>query len=161
MNSNGRGYTSPVTITRPANTTPYTAGDVLGATAAAITFPLIGPANGGDLLITSIELEIDVTTIPAGMTTFALYFYSVTPPSALADNAAFDLAAGDRASFLGKVIIGAPVDEVSTLYYRTDNVNAHLKLASNSVFAYLVTVGAFTPAGNSEVYKITLHSIAP
>lgn len=155
---NTQGYTSPATITRPANTTAYTANDVLGG---AITFSSAAPSAGADLIVTSVELEADITAIPAGMTTFNLYLYSVTPPSAIADNAAFDLPSGDRASFLGKIIIGAPVDEGSTLYVRADNVNAHLKSASGSLFGYLVTVGGFTPAANSEVYKITLHGVAP
>lgn len=153
-----QAYTSPATITRPANQTPYTANDVLGG---AITFASAGPSAGGDLLITSVELEADIAAIPAGMTTFSLYLYNVTPPSAVADNGAFDLAAGDRASFIGKIVIGAPVDEGSTLYYRADNVNAHIKTASGSVFGYLVTSGGFTPAANSEVYKVTLHGVAP
>lgn len=152
------GFTSPATITRPANTTAYTANDVLGG---AITFAAAAPALGGDLMVTSVELEADIAAVPAGMTTFNLYLYNVTPPSAIADNAAFDLPAGDRASFLGKIVIGALVDEGATLYYRADNINAHIKTTSSSVFGYLVTVGAFTPAGNSEVYKVTLHGVAP
>lgn len=154
-----QAYTSAATITRPANQTPYTANDNVGG---AITFTSAGPAAGGDLLVTSVELEADISAIPAGMTTFNLYLYNVTPPSAVADNGAFDLPSGDRASFLGKIVIGAPVDEGSTLYARADNVNAHLKVASGgSLFGYLVTAGAFTPAANSEVYKVTLHGVAP
>lgn len=154
-----QGYTSAATITRPANTTAYTANDVLGG---AITFTAAGPSAGGDLIVTSVELEADIAAIPSGMTSFSLYLYNVTPPSAIADNAAFDIPSGDRASFLGKIALGTPVDEGSTLYIRTDQVNAHLKVASGgSLFGYVVTAGAFTPAGNSEVYKVTLHGVAP
>ena len=152
----GLGYTSPITITRPANADAYTANDVLGG---ALTFPLVG-RSGEVIQITSVELEADVAAVPAGMTSFALYLYSVTPPSALADNAAFDIPAGDRASFLGKVTAGTPVDEGSTLYVRTNGINAQMKLASTSIFGYLVTAGGFTPAGNSEVYNVTLHTAA-
>lgn len=152
------GFTSPVTITRPANTTAYTANDVLGG---AITFTNAAPTSpqGNELIITSVELEADITAIPAGMTTFNLYLYNVTPPSAIADNAAFDIPSGDRASFIGKIVIGALVDEGSTLYIRADNINAHIKSANSSLFGYLVTVGGFTPAANSEVYKLTLHGL--
>lgn len=158
-NAAGTGTSVALSITRPGNATAYTANDVLGATAAALTFPNIGPA-GSDVLITSAELEIDVTAVPAGMTTFRLYLYSVTPPSALADNAAWDLPAGDRASFLGYVDLGTPVDLGSTLYVRTNGINAHFKLAGTSMFGYLVTAAGFTPAGNSEVYVVTLHATA-
>jgi hypothetical protein len=159
LKASGAGYTAAVTVTRPANATPYTANDVLGAAAAAITFPSIGP-SAGHIIITDAALEIDVAAIPAGMTSFNLYLYSVTPPSALADNAAFDIPAGDRASFLGKISIGTPVDEGSTLYVETNQINKKVLLAGTSLFGYLVTVGGFTPAGNSEVYKVTLQAVA-
>lgn len=156
-----QGTTSAVTITRPANATAYTAGDVLGG---AIEFQNINLGlrgnNDGDILITSAELEADVAAVPSGMAAFNLYLYSVTPPSAVADNGAFDIPAGDRASFIGKIAVGTPVDEGSTLYIRTDQINAHIKPAGTSVFGYLVTAAGFTPAGNSEVYKVTLHAIA-
>lgn len=157
-----RGYKSAQSITRPANATPYTALDVIGAAAAAITFASIGPTAGGEVIINSTELEIDVAAIPAGMTTFRLHLYSVTPPSALADNAPHDLVSGDRASYLGYLDLGTPLDLGSTLYVRASNVNAQFTVPSGgSMFGYLVTTAGFTPAGNSEVYKVTLHAVAP
>jgi len=146
----GNAYTSRPTVTRPANTTPYTAGDVVGG---AITFTTAGPSDG-HVLITSADLEIDVSAIPSGMTTFRLYLYDVTPPSALSDNDPWDLPSGDRSAFLGYIDLGTPVDLGSTLYVQTDNINRKLKLnGSTSLFAYLTTAGGFTPAGNSEVYR--------
>lgn len=153
--TNAGGYSAPLTITRPANQTPYTANDVVGG---ALTFPTMGP-SGGRIIITSVQLEIDVTAIPSGMTSFALYLYSVTPPSALADNAPFDIPSGDRAAFLGKISLGTPVDEGSTLYIEASNVNKQVKLAGTSIFGYLVTAGGFTPAANSEVYVVTLNAV--
>jgi len=149
------GYDVPVTITRPANQTPYTAGDVVGG---AFEIPLIGRATSS-IMITTGELEIDVSAIPSGMTSFRLYLYNVTPPSAIADNAAWDLPSGDRASFLGYVDLGTPVDLGSTLYVRADQINAQFRTVTTSLFGYLVTAGAYTPAANSEVYKPTLHSV--
>ena len=153
------GYGGKTTVTRPANVTAYTANDVVGATAAAIDLGVMGP-SGGEILITSVSLEIDVTAVPAGMTTFRLALYNVTPPSALADNAAFDIPSGDRASFLGFIDIGTPVDEVSTLFVQAQNINKHVTLLGTNLFAYLVTAGGFTPAGNSEVYVVTVKSVA-
>lgn len=144
-----------VSITRPADTTAYTAGDVVGPTAAAISFPSISAA-GAEVLITSASLEIDVTAVPSGMTTFRLYLYNVTPPSALADNAAWDLPSGDRASYLGYLDMGTPVDLGSTLYVELTNPGKVIKTSGTGVFAYLVTAGAFTPA-SATVKVITLH----
>lgn len=154
-------YSAQVSSTRPANTDAYEALDVVGATAAAWTFPNIGPA-GGRIVITKSALRIDVAAIPSGMTSFRLYFYSATPPSALANEAAWDLPAGDRASFLGYIDLGSPADLGSTLFVQTKQDNEPFKLAadSTSLYAYLVTNGAYTPAGNSEVYTIDLHALA-
>jgi hypothetical protein len=156
--SSTQGYTSRVSVTRPANTTAYTAGDVVGAAAAAIEFPLIGP-SGGNIMITSAELEVDEAAVISGMTSFRLHLYSVTPPSALADNAVWDLPSGDRASYLGYIDLGTPVDVGSTLFVQTDAINKHLKLAGTSLFGYLVTNGGYTPS-SASVRVITLHSVA-
>jgi len=154
----GASYVAKVSVTRPANTTAYTAGDVVGATAAVWEFPLIG-ASGGQIIITGVDHRIDVAAIPAGMSSFRLHLYDATPPSALADNAAWDLPAGDRASYLGFIDIGSPVDMGSTLFVQEDQKNKKVKLnASTSLFGYLVTNGGFTPT-LSAVKTLRIHSL--
>lgn len=149
-----------VSFNRPANQTLYAAGDVVGPSPAPLTFAGVG-ASGETFLITGVQLELDIAAIPSGMTSFALFLYSVTPPSALADNAPFDLTSNDRASFLGRIDLGTPVKYGSTCYCEVANVGKQVKLAASSstVFGYLVTTGSFTPAANSETYKITLHTL--
>lgn len=148
-------YQAKPTVTRPANTTAYTAGDVVGG---AIAFSGIGPF-GGDILITSAALRINVAAIPAGMTSFRLHLYDATPPSALVDNAPWDLPAGDRANYLGYIDIGSPADVGSTLYVQADQINRQIRLRTADLFGYLVTNGGFTPAGNSEVYVPELNAV--
>ena len=148
-------FNAATTITRPANTTTYSAGDVVGG---AITFANMG-TSGGRIMLTSSQLELDIAAIPTGMTSFFVALYSVTPPSALADNAAWDLPSGDRASFLGIVQLGTPVDLGSTLYVEQNIINKQIKLAGTSAFGYLVTATGYTPAANSEVYVCSLHSV--
>lgn len=154
------GYGATVTVTRPNDTTPYTAGDVVGAAAAALTFPNMGPA-GGEIMLTSTTLEVDVAAIPSGMTSFTLRLYSATPPSAYADNAVWDLPAGDRASYLGHINLGTPVDLGSTLRVAVDGINKQLKLAaaSTSLYGYLISDSGFTPSA-STVKLIGLHAVA-
>jgi hypothetical protein len=149
-------YDVATTITRPANTTPYTANDNVGG---ALTFTAVGP-SGGAVMITSAQLELDISAIPSGMTSFRLYLYNVTPPSAVADNGAFSLPSGDRASYLGYIDLGAPVNLGSTCYVEQTNINKQIKLSGANLFGYLVTNGGFTPAANSEVYVVTLHTQA-
>lgn len=149
-------YSSRLTITRPANQTPYTANDNVGG---ALTF-LLASVGAANMMITGAQLELDIAAVPAGMTSFRLYLYGVTPPSALADNAAWDLASGDRPSYLGYIDLGTPVDLGSTVYVEVNNLNKMMLAAGTSVFGYLVTNGGFTPAANSEVYVCTLHALA-
>lgn len=154
------GHSAAVLFARTNDTNAYTANDVEGSatgSTAAIEFTNMG-LSGGEVIITSAAMEIDITAIPAGMTSYRLYLYGVTPPSALGDNVAWDLPAGDRASYLGYIDLGSPVDLGSTLYVETTNINKQLKLAGTSIFAYLVTNGGYTPAA-STVQKITIHTI--
>lgn len=153
-----RSFDSQTTFTRPANTTAYTAGDVVGATLAAIEFRDIGDP-GISIVITDADLRIDVTSVPAGMTSFRLHLYNATPPSALADNAAWDLPSGDRAAYLGYIDLGTPVDVGSTLFVQTDGSGSkQIKMgATSSLWGYLVTNGGFTPT-SAAVKAIRLNA---
>lgn len=153
-------YSAAVSLTRTNDTNAYAANDVIGAatgSTAALTFT-IAPSTGGEVMITSVALEADASAVISGEAGYRLYLYNVTPPSALGDNTAWDLPSGDRASFLGYVDLGQPVDLGSTCYIETNGINKQLKAASGNVFAYLVTLGAFTPAA-STVQVITVHTV--
>lgn len=150
------GYVAPVTITRPANVTAYSSGDIVGG---VLTISSAGP-TAGTMLISGVRLELDIAAVPTGMTYFTLYLYSATPPSALADNAAFDLPSGDRSVYLGSVIIGTPSDLGSTLYVEANQVGKIVSLTTSTLYGYLVTATGYTPANNSEVYKVTVCSAA-
>lgn len=151
-----QGYGSKTTITRPANVTPYTAGDVLGG---ALTIATMG-ASGGDSILTNAFLLPQIAAIPAGMTSFRLHLYSATPPSAIADNGVWTFDAGDQAVYLGYVDLGSPADFGAGLFVQAVPINLQIKLvASTSVFGYLVTNGGFTPAANSEVYLLNTRAV--
>lgn len=155
------GYSAEVSITRTNDTNVYAANDVIGAATgatAAVEFTSMGP-SGGRIIIVSAELEIAASAVISGETSYRAYLYNVTPPGALGDNAAFDLPSGDRASFLGFVDFGTPVDLGSTLYVQSDNIMKAVKLSGTSIFAYLVTIGTYTPTA-SRVYKMRLHTVA-
>lgn len=167
--TNTSGYKSSVSITRPSNTTAYTGGDALGiadagtpanAGSAILTFANIGPA-GGFILITETRLEIDVSSVPLGMTSFRLNLYDASP-DAILDNAAWDLSSsGDRGKYLGYLDLGTPIDIGSTLYVQTTQNIKQVKLAtsSSSLYGVLVTNGGYTPSSGA-VKVVTLLSTA-
>ncbi|MFA5922321.1 MAG: hypothetical protein WC856_13680 [Methylococcaceae bacterium] len=150
-------HSATVTVTRPADTTAYTAGDVIGDTggSAIMTFANMGKAAGGEVMITSVELELDVATSAMAGTKLRLYNAA---PTAIADNAAWDLVSGDRGKYLGQITLSTPTDEGSTLFCDNDGINKQITLASGSLYAELQTVSAFTPA-SAIVKRITIHTI--
>lgn len=153
-------HSAAVSVTRTADTNAYLANDVLGAatgSTAALTFATMGQ-SAGRVMITSASLEFDRTTVISGEANYRLYLYNVTPPSAVGDNGAWDLPSGDRASFLGYIDLGTPVDLGSTAYVEVNNINKQIKLSGTSIFAYLVTIGPYTPA-SATVHLVTLHTV--
>jgi hypothetical protein len=149
----GGAYRTTATITRPSNTTAYTAGDVVGDTggSAIISLTAAGPA-AGFLLIQSVSLVFSDSTVPSGMGAFRLHLYSATP-TAIADNAPFDLVSGERTNYMGYIDLPTPQDFGSTLYTQVDYPGRLIKLASasTSLFAELETRGAYTPASASTI----------
>lgn len=158
------GYSSSASKTRPNDTNAYAALDVVCESASAgtvWTFSNIGPTGGGKVIIDQMTLEIDVSAIPSGMGAFRLHLYS-TSPTAINDNAAFDLPSGDRAKYLGFIETPTPYDLGATLWSATEDlafpVRKQVALASSTIYAMLQTVGAFTPTA-SAVKTITLHAV--
>lgn len=149
-------YGSVATITRPANTTAYTALDTIGG---AVDLGVMGP-SASRVLLESVSLDILIAAVPAGMANMRLALYSATPPSAIADNGAWTWAVADEAVRLAIIDIGTPVDQGAGLYVSRANIGQILKLSGTNLHAYLITDGGFTPAANSEVYKVTLHTVA-
>jgi hypothetical protein len=149
----GGAYRSTATITRPSNTTAYTAGDVVGDTggSAIISLTTAGP-TAGFVIIQSISLVFSDSAVPSGMGAFRLHLYSASP-TAIADNAAFDLVSGERATYMGFIDLPTPADFGSSLYTQTDYPGRLIKLgaASTTLFAELETRGAYTPVSASTV----------
>jgi hypothetical protein len=159
--TSGTGYAATASKTRPADTTAYAAGDVIAESASAgtvWTFANIGP-TAGRILITSVSLQIAVAALPAGIGAFRVHLYDASP-TAINDNAAFDLPSGDRAKYLGFVEVGAPEDLGSTLWAQNDDVRKQIKLAVSSTTLYGVveTRAAFTPT-SAAVKSVAIRAI--
>lgn len=150
----GQGFSASATFTPAASS--HAAGDCNGA-AAEIDF---NAPSGSRIMITSASLEIDGGTAEA--TAWRLYLFNVTPPSAVADDSPFVLPSGDRASFLGQIDLGTATDMTpangDTQWVETHGINKQIKLAGDSVFAYLVNLTTLTPANVAHI--VTLHAVA-
>lgn len=147
-----KAYSASATFTPAAAS--HTNGDSVGV---AQEFVLKNsrnepPPSGAHIKITGATLRINTDTIET--TAWRLHLFNVTPPSALADDAAFVLAAGDRASYLGYVDIIQVLDLVDTLYVEAVHPNKPIKLAGTSVFGYLVNGTTLTPAAVAHVVTL-------
>lgn len=156
----GKGYRSTVSITRPSNTTTYTAGDVIGvadsgtpanAGSAIHTLTNAGP-SGGFILLQSAALLFSDAAVIANMAGFRVHLFS-SSPGAVLDNAAFDLVSGDRAAYMGFFELPTPIDLGSSIYTQTDSIGRMVKLAaaSTSLFAEIETRGGYQPASGSTI----------
>jgi hypothetical protein len=152
------GHSFTVTITRPATTPTYAIGQVIGDTngSAIFAFTNMGKA-GGEVMITSIELEVDVASVPSGMTSYNVRLYNASPTAA-ADAAAWDIVSGDRGKYLGKVVISAPVDEGSTLFCDNDSINKQITLVSSTLYVELQTPTSYI-ATSGAVKRLTIHTV--
>ena len=145
------GFASSATFTPAA--AAYLANDVIEGAKA---FALVGPTSGGAIIITNTRLRVDAAAVISGETSYTLQLYTVTPPSALADNAAWDLPSGDRASYVGAIALGTVVDVGSTLWVEQTGLTKQITVPSGgSLFGYLVTNGAFTAAATARVVTLT------
>jgi hypothetical protein len=141
-----------VGVTASATFTPAAASHVANdCNGAAGTFAF-GALSASVFMITDAELEIDGATAEA--TAWRLYLYNVTPPSAYADDAAWDLGSGDRASFLGYIDLGTAIDLGSTQWVESHGVNKTIKLSGTGVYGYLVNLTTLTPANVAHIVKL-------
>lgn len=155
-NINAAGTSNPFPVFTPtfsasATFTPaaasHTAGDAVGV---AAEFALAAPTG-------SLVKIVNASMLVAGGTnetsTWRVYLFSVTPPSALADDAAFLLASGDRASFLGYFDFAQLVDVGDTLYIEA-TPNKVIRLTGTSVFGYLVNLTTVVTAAVARTVRI-------
>ena len=143
-----QAYKGTFSFTSPGSGGNYAANDAVGPTgggAAALEFANMGP-KGAEVIITSVWLRIDATALISGEGSYRFALFNIAPPSGLADNAAFTLAAGDRDSFLGFVDIGTPVTQGQSLWVESNGLLKQVTLSSAGIWAYLLTAGVYAPA---------------
>jgi hypothetical protein len=156
-NSKLTGFSASASFTPAA--AAYSAGDLMSV-AQQFTFT---DANGdaipvGSLIrILTAVTKIDVASVPSGQTSYNLHLYNVTPPSAQADNAAWTLASGDLASYLGSIALGTPVNLGAALYVKSGYIDYDMRLIGSSIYGVLVTAGAHTAAAVAR--QIRLHGV--
>jgi hypothetical protein len=152
----GQGDSIHLEFSRPNDTTPYIAKDVVGPTGAAalLTFANIARVNGGSFYVVKARL---MTNQAANIAGYRLHLYQDSTPTPIADNAQFALLWANRAvrcgfiDFDGCATEGTDSDSAFSL---NKDIRLHMKCAAGSrnIYGVLETTSVFTPAGNQQFF---------
>jgi hypothetical protein len=143
----GRTRPATVSITRPNDVTAYAAGDVVGPTGATAVLKFEGLGNPKQAVrLDRLEFAVHDSALIASEAAYRLHLFNALP-TVYADNAAFDIAAADRAAYCGFIDITTPVDYGATLWMQMSGLNMQVQLgADRGLWAYLVTIAGYTPS---------------
>ncbi len=152
-------------ITRPSDTTQYTAGDGISdatttATAAGYFTLDFGNENGGGMTLVDFTLhksDHDVTTA----TFWLLLFDTVPALTGFDDNAALAITDAEMLNCKGSVIFAA-ADWINVITGDIQTVwktMGYVPLSTdNKLYGILVAGDAYTPA-SAEVFTLTAHAV--
>ena len=159
-----------VEFTRPADTTAYTIGDVIGpASPAVMTFAGIGAGGSRFVHVKGCRVTTNSTNVTTSGMALHLFNSSITP---IADNAPFTFLWANRTSYQGTTFVGdlqtysgmgygagsdAAYGWASADYEGAYGQNPVLaKSASNgAIYGVLAAIAAYTPA-SGQIFRVEL-----
>lgn len=161
-----RRVVSTATFVRPADTTAYTAGDVVGpvTTPAVQKLTGVGRANGGTGKIVDLKIICDLATITNG--TFRVHFFNATLTPA-ADNAVFAGLQLNGANYLGYVdppiLVADAAGSLSGMTEQNAGIGPTKGLplqfvcasGDTALYAVIIALAAYTPS-SSENFRLTI-----
>lgn len=163
------GFSSVPTssVTRPANTTTYTANTAWCHTtstcATVFTFANACRTNGGAVLVPEIDLWLSdhQSTALQGI----LWVFNVTPATVINDNASFNIATADFPNLTGSMsgfpfTMVSPQNSPSNSGVSLTGTTYHMACASGSttLYAMVQVVNTYAPT-SAEVLNVTLHAV--
>jgi hypothetical protein len=153
----GRIASVSVEFTRPANTTAYTAGDVVSNSTVAtvlMEFANLLRINAGSAYIVGARLVTDLKSI---VPRFRVHLFSTSTPTVAADNAAHKELYTESSQRLGYFDLPAMTtgaDAANSTTSRTMDMTVRFPIiaaaATRSIYAMLETLDAFTPASGEK-----------
>jgi hypothetical protein len=154
---------STVEITRPADTTAYTAGDRVGPASGSLPAQLTGCAlaNGRGGVITMIRLSTDKKSITPRI---RCHFFNASNATLSADNAAYQEKYADgtkRVGFVDLDSMATATDTTNSDCSRSQNYEVRLPYVcaadSTSLWIAYEALDAFTPA-SGEKFSIVIKT---
>jgi len=146
------------TITLAHDVAAHHALDVVSTAAGEILeFASLGAAN--DLIcILGARLKYNGSAVPSASTGYRLHLYNASP-TAIADDAAFNVPSTDLVKYIGYIPLSVLVDNGDTCISWDNNINFTAKLTGTGLYGILQCIAAETPAANA-VFTILLNTVA-
>jgi hypothetical protein len=152
----GKSVQKSVSITRPADTTAYSANDGIADSTTAPTllqFTGCANANGGQGYVTKVIIMTDQKTCTAR---FRLSLYH-TAPTPVNDNALKPMLYANASKLIGRIDLNPCTTEDATgstgaFTLSTELMPYVLAAADTKIYAILTTLDAFTPASAQQFY---------
>lgn len=142
-----------VEITRPANTTVYSANDVVADVSAAfLPFLNVAKAIGSGIKVIRVRIQTEDTGV-AGKK-FNLHLYR-DAPTFIADNASFAVSYSNASKRIGAIPIVMGTGNMGTVGMNDYN-NVIINPVARDVYFILETVDGFTPSANSTKFQVTI-----
>jgi len=151
------GRQASATITMAHDTAIHGALDVVSTAAGEImAFAALGTA--GDMIcILGSRVKYAINALPTAHAGYRLHLYNAAP-TAIADNAAFNVIAADAAKYVGYLNISTMVDVGDNCIAFDNNMNHTVKLVGTALYGQLQCIAAETPTIDA-VYTILLNTV--
>lgn len=149
----GRVVVVASTFTRPADTTAYTAKDVVADSTSAATIRTFAGAarvSGGSGYITKAQLLTDQS---ANTARFRLHLYNTSSPTVLNDNAPNTVLYANAGKYVGWIDFDACTTETGSSVAQALNSTVRLAYTTSgndTLYGVLEAVDAFTPASGQQ-----------
>ncbi|QOG20448.1 hypothetical protein [Bradyrhizobium sp. SEMIA] len=127
----------------------YTAGNIISVAQEFVFTDAKGRTvpPGSLIRLMSSVMKVAASALISGEGAYTAHAYSVTPPSARADNTAWARASGDLSAYRGSIALGTPVAAGGTCYVKTQFSDVQdFEVIGNSLFLELVNAGTFVAA---------------
>lgn len=146
VNTYGFAGTATTTITRPADTTAYTANDSFGDSTGGHTLSSMCRASGGSGILTDATFIYSTTQVVAG--TVFIYDSSITETD---DNAAWSVSDADQLKLVATIPFATVADAVNS-YHNVQNLNLGYTCVGTANLRYQVKVTTgYTPAASDTL----------
>ena len=152
MSSTGLIKSVSDSFTRPANTTQYTAGDLVAnnATAGSVV-PLTFATGRGGIRVKQVAItKTDETDVTAA--DFSLHLFASSPTVANGDNGAISY---DFSSKFGDIDFATMVAATDVAWAFSSGLDLNTYTAAGTLYGLIEADGTYTPA-SAEVFSVTL-----